>query len=275
VIAVLQASHARNKKARRSVEARWQARTTKAFSLFITSISSSSYISIYLVLAFAISPSTTTYSSLAEQRTPTSPVLSRTSRQGLFIYSSVRFRRTDWRPTSSSFYRISLSHIAPCPPPSNILASSPFLAIPNNMSPPVPPRKLLARNIDEKKAEPHDLLITYASSLSNPRLLPLQEWLRAGSPTGHYEGPPPTYQLKFNWSNVEVDGPVSVVCRAMEECFGSITFSGWKIWIRGDQLVLLMQDFRKEYLRIRGLNLPRQWLLDNWLLAVLNEMQTA
>ncbi|KAJ9095035.1 hypothetical protein QFC21_005828 [Naganishia friedmannii] len=76
--------------------------------------------------------------------------------------------------------------------------------------PVAPPRKVQARNIDEKKAPPHDLLLTYASSLTNSRLLPLPEWLRAGCPTGRYTGPRPTYQLKFNWSNLEVEGPVAV-----------------------------------------------------------------
>lgn len=150
--------------------------------------------------------------------------------------------------------------------------------IPADMSEPSipPPRKVQARNIDEKKAPPHDLLITYASSLVDQRLLPLPDWLRAGCPTGdRYKGPRPTYQLVFDWSNLETEGPVAAVRRAVDECFGARNAPGWRIWIRGDQLVLLMQDFRKEYLRIKALKHRDQYVLDNYLLDLLHGMKTA
>lgn len=61
-----------------------------------------------------------------------------------------------------------------------------------------PVKRELSRNIDEETAPPHDLLITWASSIQPDRLLPLDEWLRAGSPTPRYSGPKPSYQLKLN-----------------------------------------------------------------------------
>jgi hypothetical protein len=133
------------------------------------------------------------------------------------------------------------------------------------------PKRVLSCNIDEDTAEPHDLLITYASSLPTHHLPPLHEWLRAQGPTGPYQGPKPTYQLKFDWTTK--DTPVEVINRAMERCFGTRGVEGWQLWIRGDQLNLLVGDFRKEYLRVKGLGDPESAILDLWVDRLLTEMK--
>ncbi|KAJ9116496.1 hypothetical protein QFC22_004938 [Naganishia vaughanmartiniae] len=138
------------------------------------------------------------------------------------------------------------------------------------MSIPPPPKKVLAANIDETNAEKYDLLYTYASSLQTDRLLTLPEWIRANEPTGSYIGPPPTYQLKLDWSRGEE--PVRVLHRAMETCFGLPPMPGWEIWIRGDQLILLVGDFRKEFLRLKGLREDVKDL-DLWVDTLLEELK--
>ncbi|KAJ9112537.1 hypothetical protein QFC22_006294 [Naganishia vaughanmartiniae] len=138
------------------------------------------------------------------------------------------------------------------------------------MSFPPPPKKVLAANIDETNAEQYNLLYKYASSIQTDRLLTLPEWLRANEPTGSYIGPPPTYQLKLDWSRGEQ--PARVLHRAMEICFGLPPMPGWEIWIRGDQLILLVGDFRKEYLRLKGLQ-EDVTDLDLWIHTLLEELK--
>jgi hypothetical protein len=135
------------------------------------------------------------------------------------------------------------------------------------------PKKVLAANIDEDTAPQHDLLITWASSIPSDRLQPLHEWLRSGSLTPGYNGPSPTYQLKLDWSDVEDEGPVTIVNRSMERCFGTRGVNGWAIWIRGDQLNLLVGDFRKEYLRIKALGDSQILILDLWVEGLLEEIK--
>jgi hypothetical protein len=134
-----------------------------------------------------------------------------------------------------------------------------------------PPKKVLSRNIDESTAPNHDLLLTYASSIPTDRLQTLEDWLRSGSPTGSYIGTEPTYRLRFDWTSN--DSPVEVVNRAMELCFGLKGAGGWEIWIRGDQLNLLVGDFRKEYLRLKAMGDPEVMLLDVWVNGLLNELK--
>ncbi|KAJ9113674.1 hypothetical protein QFC22_005983 [Naganishia vaughanmartiniae] len=133
------------------------------------------------------------------------------------------------------------------------------------------PKKVLARNIDEATAPNHDLLVSYASSIPNDRLLPLHDWLREECPTENYTGPKPTYHLKLDWTTG--DAPVEVVNRAMERCFGARGSQGWQIWVRGDQLNLLIGDFRKEYLRLKQLEVPEVALLDIWVDVLLDELK--
>jgi hypothetical protein len=135
------------------------------------------------------------------------------------------------------------------------------------------PKKVLSRNIDEATAPDHDLLVTWASSISKDRLQPLDEWLRTGAKTGSYSGPKPTYRLKWDWTKGEDVGHAEVVNRAMEVCFGTRGVKGWEIWIRGDQLNLLIGDFRKEYLRLKGLQDPEVGTLDLWVDAILTELK--
>ncbi|KAJ9112258.1 hypothetical protein QFC22_006342 [Naganishia vaughanmartiniae] len=133
------------------------------------------------------------------------------------------------------------------------------------------PKRVLAHRIDESTAANYDLLVTYASSIPKDRLLPLEEWLRRDRPTGNYQGPKPTYQLKFDW-NAD-DCPVEVINRAMERCFGARGLAGWEVWIRGDQLILLVGDFRKGYLRLKASTDPEFSLLDLWINGLLDELK--
>jgi hypothetical protein len=138
--------------------------------------------------------------------------------------------------------------------------------------PPVPaPKKVLAHRIDESTAANYDLLVSYASSIPKDRLLPLEEWLRQDCPTGNYQGPKPTYQHKFDWQ--ADDCPVEVINRAMERCFGTRGLAGWEVWIRGDQLILLVGDFRKEYLRLVASGDPEISLLNCWVDGLLGELK--
>ncbi|KAJ9118890.1 hypothetical protein QFC24_005853, partial [Naganishia onofrii] len=133
------------------------------------------------------------------------------------------------------------------------------------------PKKVLAHRIDESTAANYDLLVSYASSIPKDRLLPLEEWLRQDRPTGNYQGPKPTYQLKFDWQ--ADDCPVEVINRAMERCFGTRGLAGWEVWIRGDQLILLVGDFRKEYLRLVASGDPQFSLLNLWVDGLLGELK--
>ena len=72
---------------------------------------------------------------------------------------------------------------------------------------------------------------------------------------------------------MEDSGAVGVVNGAMERCFGSRGCSGWEVWIRGDQLILLVGDFRKEYLRLKGLKEANVGLLDIWVDVLLSELK--
>jgi hypothetical protein len=139
------------------------------------------------------------------------------------------------------------------------------------MSQSLAPKRVLSRNIDEATAPNHDLLITYASSLPTHHLVPFHEWLRMDGPTGDYIGPKPTYRLRLDWTTG--DPPVEVLNRALERCFGTRGVSGWGLWIRGDQLNLLVGDFRKEYLRLQGLNDPGFAILDLWVDCLLEELK--
>lgn len=136
------------------------------------------------------------------------------------------------------------------------------------------PKKVLSANIDEDTAPSHDLLITWASSIPTDRLQPYDEWIRAGKSTGSYIGPCPSYHLRFDWNAVKDDvGPVEVVNQAMERCFGTRGASGWEVWIRGDQLNILVGDFRKEFLRLKGLRDPQAALLDIWVDDLVTEFK--
>ncbi|KAJ9092283.1 hypothetical protein QFC21_006925 [Naganishia friedmannii] len=133
------------------------------------------------------------------------------------------------------------------------------------------PKKVLAHRIDESTAANYDLLVTYASSIPKDRLLPLEEWLRRDCPSGNYQGAKPTYHLKFDW-NAD-DCPVEVINRAMERCFDTRGLGGWEVWIRGDQLILLVGDFRKEYRRLKASGNPQFSLLDLWVGGLLDELK--
>jgi SH3-like domain-containing protein len=136
------------------------------------------------------------------------------------------------------------------------------------------PKKVLSANIDEDNAPSHDLLITWAASIPTDRLQPYDEWIRAGKQTGTYNGPSPSYHLKFDWNAVKDDvGPVEVVNQAMERCFGTRDANGWEVWIRGDQLNILVGDFRKEYLRLKGLAVPQAALLEIWVDDLVTEFK--
>lgn len=137
------------------------------------------------------------------------------------------------------------------------------------------PKKVLSRQIDEETAADHDLLVTWASSIPPDRLPTLEEWLKADGPTGSYTGPKPTYQLKFDWRLAVGAGYTNILENAMETCFGRKGESGWEVWIRGDQLNLLVGDFRKEYLRLLGFPPFGSDLrgLDAWIQALLSEFK--
>ncbi|KAJ9112262.1 hypothetical protein QFC22_006346 [Naganishia vaughanmartiniae] len=59
----------------------------------------------------------------------------------------------------------------------------------------------------------------------------------------------------------------------MEMCFGDPKGEGWEIWIRGDQLHILVNDFRKELLRLRKLKVKNFGELDFWVSTLLDELQ--
>jgi hypothetical protein len=114
-------------------------------------------------------------------------------------------------------------------------------------------KNALARNIDEEVAPNHDLLITYASSIPSDRLLTLDTWLKNGEPVGSYSGPKPTYSVVIDWKECEENEHVEMINQAMERCFGTRGASGCQLFIRGDQLNLLIGTFRKEYLRLKSM----------------------
>lgn len=133
-------------------------------------------------------------------------------------------------------------------------------------------RRILAHQV--KDSDPaRDQIISWGASINKDRLLPLPDWLRAGSPTGEYKGPTPTYKLIFNWKNVEDTGPVEVINKAMERCFGSRGVEVWELWIRGDQLSLLLADFREEYMKMEEAKEPELGILDLWVEDLFKELQ--
>lgn len=59
----------------------------------------------------------------------------------------------------------------------------------------------------------------------------------------------------------------------MEACFGSRGSEGWEVWIRGDQLNLLVRDFRKVYVGAKASKSPKVKLLDLWVEDLLKELK--
>jgi hypothetical protein len=122
--------------------------------------------------------------------------------------------------------------------------------------------------------EEHDRMLDIASSISaKDRLVSYQHWISTGSPTGQYTGPTPTYQLEFQWEDVEDTGPVQVVNRTMEICFGTRGAAGWKLWVGGDQLVSVLEKFNKEYVQLKEAGDPEAGLLDIWVTNLQEEME--
>jgi hypothetical protein len=117
-------------------------------------------------------------------------------------------------------------------------------------------------------AESFDLLLYDAALVDSRRLLPLERWTRSGRPCNAYTSPnKPTYQLTFDWKKGEDEGPIFVINAAMEICFGPRGGSGWEIWIKGQQLNLILRDFREEYVRLLNGGKAREELalLDLWI----------
>jgi hypothetical protein len=117
-----------------------------------------------------------------------------------------------------------------------------------------------------------DVLVSAARILKKDELPIFPDWCRNGSQTGRYAGPPPTYTLIFNWTDVADTGPVQVINKAMEACFGVRGIEGWELWISGDQLRLVIGDFKKEYARVRALEDPQLGILDLWIENLLQEV---
>lgn len=44
--------------------------------------------------------------------------------------------------------------------------------------------------------------------------------------------------------------PVFVINAAMEVCFGPRGVAGWELWMKEQQLNLVVRDFREEYIRL-------------------------
>lgn len=129
------------------------------------------------------------------------------------------------------------------------------------------PLTVISRNIGAN-ASPFDLLVYEGSIADSPRLLPLDKWLRNGQPCNAYKSArKPTYQLTFDWSNEDDEGPVFVINKAMEACFGMRGLQGWELWIKGQQLDLLLKDFREEYVRLQNssTSMDQMLLLDLWI----------
>lgn len=125
-----------------------------------------------------------------------------------------------------------------------------------------------------KECDPaRDQIILLGSSIEKGKLPTLSEWLRAGSPVDEYGGPTPLYKLKFDWREIEDAGHVGVVNKAMERCFGSRGTQHWQLWIRGDQLSLLLGDFREEYVRLEELNHAELGILDAWMEDLADELK--
>lgn len=141
------------------------------------------------------------------------------------------------------------------------------------MSASQPVKSILSVNINEETAPNHDLLLTWASSIPTDRLQPYEEWIRAERPTGQYAGHKPIYQLRLDWTQMKEGGPVQVVNRALELCFGARGMPGWGIWIREDQLNLLMREIRLLYGKEVAKKFAELGLLDLWIEDLLKELK--
>jgi hypothetical protein len=132
---------------------------------------------------------------------------------------------------------------------------------------------ILARHVDDQHAPDYDLIITWAASLPKDCLPRLDQWLGKGCPTGSYDSPTPSYMLHFDWTDVKLEDSVEVVNRAMERAFGMRGVAGWEIWVGGDQLNLLLRDFRQEYVRLKKLEHGQLAVLDLWVEKLLAELK--
>lgn len=69
---------------------------------------------------------------------------------------------------------------------------------------------------------PIDQLILSACSVKADRLQELPDWLKTGKITSGYNGPIPTYKLRFDWRDVEPsEEQFEAVNVAMGRCYGS------------------------------------------------------
>lgn len=131
---------------------------------------------------------------------------------------------------------------------------------------------LSASQVNEDHSPDHDRIVSWAASIPSDRLVPFEKWIQAKQPTGDYTGPVPTYSLRFDWTKEEALGPAGVINEAMDDCFGLRTFPGWGIWIRGDQLNLVIKDFRTELAKLLNAG-AETGLLDGWATSLMQELE--